>query len=64
MQLRLIEQLMNAQIHRAGHGRELCQQVGGETRGWRSNRWPDHLTSMGAGRPKFRIWLTMSAGRK
>ena len=35
-----------------------------ELRGWLSTFGPTTWMSIGAGKPKFRIWLTMSAGRK
>ena len=57
--------LVHAQVDDARDLRRAsCSSVGGERAGW--PRWlrPTTWTSIGAGSPKFRIWLTMSAGRK
>jgi hypothetical protein len=58
----LIELLLDAKIHGAGNEFQLVEQVVGDDT-IRGKSLPTTWTSMGAGNPKSRIWLTMSAGR-
>ena len=61
-QLRLVEGLLDAQVHEARHVAQRLAAADSRRRG-SSGSAPTICTSIGAGRPKFRIWLTMSAGR-
>ena len=62
IELRIVERLLDARIGHARNMPNLAQQLLGEGAvGLRSA--PATCTSIGAGEPKFRIWLTMSAGR-
>ena len=64
VQLRLVEHLVHAQVGEAGHLREPVAAASPRTVGWPRGCGPTTWTSIGAGRPKFRICVTMSAGRK
>ena len=60
--LRIIIGLLDVQVDRARDAAELRQQLLDEG-AVRVELGPVTCTSSGEGRPKFRIWLTMSAGR-
>ena len=56
--------LLDAQIDEAGDLAKLRRASCRRPCGCRSMSVPSIWMSMGAGRPKLRIWVTMSAGRK
>ena len=60
-QLGLVEVLLDAQVDETGHAAQRRADRSATSRF--SGLVPTIWTSIGAGRPKFRIWLTMSAGR-
>ena len=62
--LRLGDGLLQADIGGAGDAADLAQQRQGIGLGALAGLVPVTCTSIGAGEPKFRIWLTMSGGGK
>jgi len=60
--LRIVIRLLNVQVYGARDPRQLLQQLLDE-RAVRLDVGAVTCTSSGEGRPKFNIWLTMSAGR-
>jgi hypothetical protein len=62
MQQRLIELLLDAQVNGAGNNFSWLSSLSATTR-LAARSLPTTWTSIGAGNPKSRIWLTMSAGR-
>ena len=59
---RLVERLVHPQVDHAGHLRQLRRERRGEPAVRRRGSRPTTWTSIGAGSPKFRICVTMSAG--
>ena len=62
VQLRLVERLVHAQVDDARAPAPAVAASAAANRRFASRLRPTTWTSIGAGRPKFRIWLTMSAG--
>ena len=62
--LRLVHHLVNVHVGRARDARDLAPPAAARSRNWPSALRPTTCTSMGAGRPKFRIWLVMLAASK
>ena len=60
---RIVQALVHVGIDRAGDLLDRFGQLGGERR-VPARLAPVNWTSIAAGRPKFRIWVTMSAGWK
>jgi hypothetical protein len=63
LQLGLVEKLVHVRVHRAGNLANLSATRCATAR-FPATSMPTNCTSMGAERPKFNIWLTMSAGWK
>ena len=54
--LRVVERLLDAQVGEPGDLAQLVQQLGRRPAGCPRGSLPSICTSIGAGRPKFRIW--------
>ena len=64
VEARAVVELVDVDVDRAGNLLELLGDLARPGRGSCRRRVPMNWMSIGAGRPKFRIWLTMSAGWK
>ena len=64
VQMRFIEGLLDAQVGRSGNRLDSSQQLVRRIARFACRSYPTTWISIGEGKPKFKIWLTMSAGRK